>query len=376
VVKLRCERDVLVEALATAGRATAGRGGALPVLSGIRLEVTGDRLTLTGTDLDLTISVEAEVNGSADGIVVAPGRLVTDIVRALEPGAVSVEADDEDLRIASGRSQFSVRTHPAGDFPRLPVPTGETVTLPVQGLADALRQVVRAASTEDSRPILTGVLMAAEEGGLRLVSTDSYRLAVRDLAGLGVLAADQKVLVPSRALNELGRLLAGAGDTVALRLGQHDATFSASWIPSGRRAIRTGVVGSRARSLTRLIEGEFPNYRQLIPSAYPNKLTVGREPFLDAVRRVKLLAREPTTPVRIALRPDGIQLAVITADWGTATEDVDAKYEGNPAYLIDGIDAMTGDEVVLSTLDALKPATLTPTEGDDYLYLLMPVRVS
>jgi DNA polymerase-3 subunit beta len=367
VVKLRCERDVLVEALATAGRATAGRGGALPVLSGIRLEVTGDRLTLTGTDLDLTISVEAEVNGSADGIVVAPGRLVTDIVRALEPGAVSVEADDEDLRIASGRSQFSVRTHPAGDFPRLPVPTGETVTLPVQGLADALRQVVRAASTEDSRPILTGVLMAAEEGGLRLVSTDSYRLAVRDLAGLGVLAADQTVLVPSRALNELGRLLAGAGDTVALRLGQHDATFSAG----------------RVSLTTRLIEGEFPNYRQLIPSAYPNKLTVGREPFLDAVRRVKLLAREPTTPVRIALRPDGIQLAVITADWGTATEDVDAKYEGaemtvafNPAYLIDGIDAMTGDEVVLSTLDALKPATLTPTEGDDYLYLLMPVRVS
>ena len=366
MVKLRCERDVLVEALSTAGRATAGRGGALPVLSGIRLEVVGDQLTLTGTDLDLTIAVEVEVNGAGDGIVVAPGRLVTDIVRALEPGAVSIEADDEDLRIASGRSQFSVRTHPAGDFPRVPVPSGERVTLPVEGLADALRQVVRAASTEDSRPILTGVLMAAEDTGLRLVSTDSYRLAVRDLAGLGILAADQKVLVPSRALTELGRLLAGSGD-VDLRLGQHDATFTA-----GRVALTT-----------RLIEGEFPNYRQLIPASYPNKLTVGREPLLDAVRRVKLLAREPTTPVRIALRPEGIQLAVITADWGTASEEVDAKYEGaemtvafNPAYLIDGIDAVPGDEVVLSTLDALKPATLTPTEGDDYLYLLMPVRVS
>jgi DNA polymerase-3 subunit beta len=240
------------------------------------------------------------------------------------------------------------------------------VTMPVDGLAEALRQVVRAASTEDSRPILTGVLMAAEDAGLRLVSTDSYRLAVRDLAGLGVFAADQKVLVPSRALNELGRLLSGSGE-VDLRLGTHDATFTA-----GRVALTT-----------RLIEGEFPNYRQLIPPTYPNKLTVGREAFLDAVRRVKLLAREPTTPVRIALRPDGIQLAVITADWGTATEDVDAKYEGaemtvafNPAYLMDGIDAIAGDEVVLSTLDALKPATLTPTEGDDYLYLLMPVRVS
>ena len=366
MVKLRCERDVLVEALSAAGRATAGRGGALPVLSGIRLELSGNHLTLTGTDLDLTISVDCEVAGTDDGIAVAPGRLVTDIVRALEPGAVTLESDDEDLRITSGRSQFSVRTHPAGDFPRIPSPTGDSVTLPVDGLAEALRQVVRAASTEDSRPILTGVLMAAEGSGLRLVSTDSYRLAVRDLAGLGVFAADQKVLVPSRALNELGRVLTGS-DQVALRLGRHDATFSVGHVTL----------------TTRLIEGEFPNYRQLIPSSYPNKLTVGRDALLDAVRRVKLLAREPTTPVRIALRPDGIQLAVITADWGTATEDVDAKYEGaemtvafNPTYLIDGIEAISGDEVVLSTLDALKPATLTPTEGRDYLYLLMPVRVS
>ncbi len=365
-MKLRCERDLLVEALSTAGRATAGRGGALPVLSGIRLEVEGDRLVVTGTDLDLTIGVTAQVAGSADGVVVAPGRLVTDIVRALEPGAVTLEADDDDLRITSGRSAFSVRTHPAGDFPRLPVPTGETVTLAIDGLEGSLRQVVRAASNEESRPILTGVLMAAEEGGLRLVSTDSYRLAVRDLAGVGILATDQKVLVPSRALNELGRLLGGEGE-VTLRLGQHDATFS---------------VGQVALT-TRLIEGEFPNYRQLIPASYPNQLTVGREALLDAVRRVKLLSRDATTPVRIALRADGIQLTVITNDWGTATEDVDAKYEGaemtvafNPAYLIDGVEAVTGDEVILSTLDALKPATLRPTEGDDYLYLLMPVRVS
>jgi DNA polymerase-3 subunit beta len=344
----------------------AGRSGALPVLSGVRLAVEGDTLTVTGTDLDLTISATTTVAGSADGVAVAPGRLVTDIVRALEPGAVALEAEDDDLRIASGRSQFSVRTHPAGDFPRLPVPTAEVVTLPGEGLAEALRQVTRAASNEDSRPILTGVLVAAEAGGLRLVATDSYRLAVRDLPGLGVLAEDQRVLVPSRALNELQRLL-GAGDEVALRLGAHDATFVAG-----------GVTLT-----TRLIEGEFPNYRQLLPSAYPNRLVVGREAFLDAVRRVKLLARDATTPVRIALRDQGIELTVITTDWGTATEDVDAKYEGaemtvafNPAYLIDGVEAITTDEVVLDTLDALKPATLRPTDSDEYLYLLMPVRVS
>jgi DNA polymerase III subunit beta len=384
-VKLRCERDTLVDALSTAGRAVASRGGTMPVLSGVRMEVVGDQLSVTGTDLDLTITVETVVAGGADGVVVAPGRLLTDIVRALEPGAVTLESEEEDLRITAGRSQFSVRTHPAGDFPRLSPPSGETVTLAVEGLSEALRQVVRAASSEDSRPILTGVLMAAEGDGLRLVSTDSYRLAVRDLRGAGVFGEGEKVLVPSRALSELQRLLGSAGSSssaasasggadgassggVSLRLSPHEVTFS---------------VGSVALT-TRLIEGEFPNYRQLIPADYPNALTVGREAFLDAVRRVKLLARDATTPVRIALRPDGIELTVITTDWGQATEDVDATYEGaemtvafNPAYLIDGVEALSGDEVVLSTVDALKPATLRQAGGDDdYLYLLMPVRVS
>ena len=389
-MKFRCERDVLLDALTTAGRAVAGRSGALPVLSGIRLDISGDQLRLAATDLDLTIQVETTVVGVADGVVIAPGRLVTDIVRALEPGAVMVEADDdEELRISAGRSQFAVRTHAAADFPRLPVPSGEAVTLPAAGLADALRQVVRAASSEDSRPILTGVLMAAEAGGLRLVATDSYRLAVRDLPGLGVLEEGQKVLVPSRALSELQRLLGsssspgggGGGETeagsppgggagqgaITLRLGDRDATFE---------------LGS-VRLTTRLIEGEFPNYRQLIPAGYPNNLIVPRDALLEAVRRVKLLVRDPTTPVRIALRSDGIELAVITQDWGQATEQVDAKYEGsemtvafNPTYLIDGIEAITSDEARLETLDALKPATIRPTEGSDYLYLLMPVRVS
>jgi DNA polymerase-3 subunit beta len=370
-VKFRCERDVLLDALTTATRA-AGRGGALPVLSGVRLEIKGDQLSLAGTDLDLTIQVQTTVNGTSDGVAVAPGRLVTDIVRALEPGAVSLDADDQELRISAGRSQFAVRTHAAGDFPRLPVPAEGAVTLPATGLAEALRQVVRAASSEDTRPILTGVLMAAEEGALRLVATDSYRLAIRDLPGAGVLKEGQKVLVPSRALAELQRLLGtpsggDEGPVVTLRLGDHDATFE------------LGAV----RLTTRLIEGEFPNYRQLVPSNYPNVLVVGRDAFLDAVRRVKLLVRDPTTPVRIALRPDSIELTVITQDWGQATEEVDAKYDGsemtvafNPNYLIDGVEAIISEDVQLETLDALKPATLRPTEGADYLYLLMPVRVS
>jgi DNA polymerase-3 subunit beta len=199
------------------------------------------------------------------------------------------------------------------------------------------------------------------------VATDSYRLAVRDLPGASVLSEGQRVLVPSRALSELQRLLGSATADVVLRLGQHDATFSVGHV----------------ELTTRLIEGEFPNYRQLIPADYPNRLVVAKDALLDAVRRVKLLARDPTTPVRMALRADGIELTVITTDLGQATEDVDAKYEGaemvvgfNPAYLIDGVEAVASDEIQLDTLDALKPATIRPTDSDDYLYLLMPVRVS
>ena len=364
-MKFRCERDVLVEALSTAGRAVSSRGGALPVLSGVRLEVAGDELRLAGTDLDLTIQADTTVSGDGDGVCVVPARLAADIVRALEPGAVVVEGTDDEVRITSGRSQFAVRMLPVDEFPRLPAPSGDAVTLAGADFAEALRQVVRAASADDARPVLTGVLMAAEETGLRLVSTDSYRLAVRDLPGTVVLREGQKVLVPSRALNELQRLVATAAETT-LRLGEHDATFE------------VGPV----RLTTRLIEGEFPNYRQLIPSSYPNRLIVGKEPLLDALRRVKLLVRDQTTPVRIALRADGIELTVVSSEVGQATEEVDAKYEGtemtvafNPGYLIDGVEAVDSDEVLLETLDALKPATLKATEGGDYLYLLMPVRV-
>lgn len=367
-MKLRCERDNLLDALATAGRASAGRASGPGSLPGTRLSLVGDRLEVTGTDQDITISTEVTVAGSADGVVVAPGRLLTDIVRALEPGAVVLQGDEEELQVSAGRSQFMLRPYRAGDFPHLAAPSGASVSLSTAGLAEALRQVVRAASSEDTRPVLTGVLMTAEAEGIRLVATDSYRLAVKDLPGArGVLTEGQKVLVPSRALGELQRLLASEAGSVEFQLGTHDVKF---------------VVG-QVKLTTRLIEGEFPPYRQLIPFNYPNRLIISREAFLDAIRRVRLVARDATTPARISLRSDTVQLSVITNDWGQAVEEVDAKYEGaemtiafNPQYLAEGVEAITGEEVLLETIDALKPATLKPTEKTDYVYLLMPVRVA
>jgi DNA polymerase-3 subunit beta len=364
-MKFRCERDVLTEALGTAGRAVANRGGALPVLSGVRAELTGNRLELTGSDLDLTIAAAVTVSGDSDGVAVIPAKLAADIVRALEAGAVTFEVTDEEVRITAGRSEFSVRLIPADEFPHLSSPEGDAVTLAAGDFVEALNQVVLAASSEDSRPILTGVLLAAEEGGLRLVATDSYRLAVRDLPGTSVLAEGQSVLVPSRALGELARLL-GEAEEVTLRLGEREASFE---------------VGE-AKLTTRLIEGEFPNYRGLIPTSHPNRLTVNRNALIDAVRRVRLLAKD-STPVRLVMKPDGLELVAVTQDVGQAHEELDAKFEGteltvafNPEYLAQGAEVTPGDELTLETIDALKPALLRSTESPDFLYLLMPVRVS
>ncbi len=378
-MKFRCERDVLVEALGAAGRAVSGRGGMLPVLTGVRAELLGDALTLTGSDLDLTITVGAGVSGQGDGATVLPAKLASDVVRALPPGAVTVEvgADvdrPDQATITAGRSEFTLRVTPADEYPKLALPSGDAVQVPAQELTRALRQVTPAASTDDNRPIITGVLLSAEGGGLRLVATDSYRLAVRDIAGLEVLAEGAHVLVPSRALREVERLL-GSSEEVTLRLGERDATFEVTVGEGGG-----GITAIRVT--TRLIEGEFPNYRGLIPSSYPNRLVVGREPLLDAVRRVRLLARD-ATPVRLVLQPDGLDLLAVTQDVGEAHESLDAKYEGveltvafNPEYLAQGVEVTRGDEVVLETIDALKPAVLRGTESPDFLYLLMPVRVS
>ena len=381
-MKFRCERDSLVEVLATAGRAVGTRSSAQVVLSGLRIESVGNHLTVVGTDLDLTVHVTTEAIGITDGVCVAPAKLLADIVRSLEPGAVTIESEGEKIEIGAARSRFSLRTFPVADFPSLPAPPEPATFLPAAGLASALRQVVRAASGDDARPLLTGVLIAPEGTGVRLVATDSYRLALRDIAGSDAFSDTSQILVPARALAELQRLSAlgtgskgdaveGGGDDtgpmVGLSIGDHDVTFTAGDV----------------KVSTRLLDGTYPDYRQLIPAEYPNRLHVGKDSLLDALRRVRLLVRDNTTPVRLSMRHGGVDLTVVSQEVGDASETVDADFEGddltiafNPTYLIDGVEAVAGDEVLLETVDATKPATVRAAEETDFRYLLMPVRVS
>ncbi len=352
-------------------------------LSGVRIEASGNHLAVVGTDLDLTVHASTEAIGISDGVCVAPARLLADIVRSLEPGAVTIEAEGEKIEIGAARSRFSLRTFPVDDFPTLPEPPQPATFLPADHLASALRQVVRAASSDDARPLLTGVLIAAEGSGVRLVATDSYRLAMRDIDGSDALVDSAQILVPARALAELQRLSVlgsagkesatgsegedASGPTVGLSVGDHDVTFTAG-----------GVKVS-----TRLLDGSYPDYRQLIPAEYPNRLHVGKDSLLDALRRVRLLVRDNTTPVRLSMRPGGVDLTVVSQEVGDASETVDADFDGteltiafNPTYLIDGVEAVTGDEVLLETVDATKPATVRAAEETNFRYLLMPVRVS
>ena len=190
-MKFRCERDALLEALTVTGRAAGNRGGFQLVLTGVHMALEGDELTLTATDRELTITVQLTVAGGGDGTAVVTARLASDVVRSLDAGAVNVTADEEGIHIDSARSKFSLQTMGAEDFPQVGVSEGDPVVLEAEGLLTALRQVVKGASADESRPVLTGVLVSAEEDGLRLVTTDSYRLALCDLPGLEVLDSEQ-----------------------------------------------------------------------------------------------------------------------------------------------------------------------------------------
>jgi DNA polymerase-3 subunit beta len=335
------------------------------VLQDLRLTATENGLELIGSDLEITNRVQVPAEVEETGVAVMP-KLLGEIVRRLEPGPVTVAVTGDEAVITAGRFSTSLRLKPAEDYPRLASNEGNGVRLDAAMFAAALRQVVRAASKDDLRPILTGVLLTAHAGGLRLVATDSYRLAVRDLQGVSVLGEGQRVLVAAKGLAEVQRL-AGDGE-IEVVLRDRDVVF------------RT----SRAEVTARLIEGDFPNYEQLIPSGYPNRLTVAREALLDALDRVQIVGQSrDNAAVRMSMGAEGLELTMSAQDVGNAQEALDAKFEGteltvafNPLFLRDGVEAVETTEVALETIDPLKPATLHPVDGGEFLYLLMPVRTS
>lgn len=364
-MKFRCEREQLAEALGLASRIASGRVGALPALSGVRLQVKGDMLHLTSTDNDMTLQASLQIGGDRDGISLISAKLLNDIVRSLPEGKITLEASPESLAVRSGRSQFTVPTYNALDFPNVAPSAGTPFSVPAAEFGEALRQVVRAASSDQMRIALTGVLLSGEEGALRLVATDSYRLAVRDVTSITV-AATTKVLIPSKALAEVQRLLSGATET-AISIDENSVTFE--------------VGGTKLT--TRILTNEYPNYKNLMNGTYPNAITTGREALLDALRRARILAKDQG-PVRLAMTSNGLKLTAGTKDNDEFEEDLDGVYNGdditiafNSDYLAAGIDAIPTDDVIIKTIDPGRPAVITAAgeQASEYLYLLMPQRI-
>ena len=360
-MRIRAQRDDLADVLARANRAVGART-ALPVLQGLLCEVSGTTLRVTGTDLDVTVCTAAEVEVMEEGRAVIPGRLLSEAVRKMPAGAVTIGVSDTDIEIQGNGPRFTLRPLTVDDFPVQEDVVTDGVEVDGEELAEAISQVTIAASGDGARPILTGVLFESSDEGLRMVATDSYRLAKKELKGVGL---EGSALVPARGLRELPRSIGSTKVTAQLR--DREAVFT-----SDKGMLRL-----------RLIDGNFPKYQSLLPESYPSQVVLEKDVLLEALGRVTLVA-EDHIPVRLKLMEGGVEVAVSRQDVGGETEHLPGAFEGaeeevsiafNPRYLQDGVTAISGDSIRIRVIDAFKPSVIDSGAEDDFLYLLMPVRV-
>jgi DNA polymerase-3 subunit beta len=364
-MKIAVARGELLEALSVVGKGLSSRT-TLPILSGILLSAAGEQLVLQSTDLEVSIRDAVKVNVEKEGQVVVPGRLFTEIVRSFPEAAVTVDATAHDHAVIScGTASFNVKTLSPEDFPKFPeVQTDKRIAVPTETLVSVVRQVSKAVSRDETRPILTGVLFVVENSTLRMVATDSYRLAVREVMLEGEATESIEVVVPGKAIEEVPKL-AGSAEQVTIGVSENQVVFEFG---------ETVYVSRR-------IEGNFPNYRQLIPKEHETTVKVDRAELLDAVKRVSLMAQH-NAPLRMKVTESTLTLSATTADVGEATEDLMVETEGkdveiafNHAFLTDGVSSAVSDQLTVYIVSPLKPGVLRPVGDEDFTYLIMPVRL-
>jgi DNA polymerase-3 subunit beta len=374
-VKLRVERDVLAESVAWAARTLPSRPS-LPVLAGLVLTATEGGLTLSSFDYEVSGRVEVPADVTTEGTTLVSGRLLADIARSLPPQPVQLESEGTRLAITCGRSSFTLPTLPVEDYPQLPVMPTASGTVPGSIFAAAVGQVAIAAGRDDTLPTLTGIRMEIEGPNIVLAATDRYRLAVREFIWTPESSSvSNTALVPARTLADTAKSLADV-DSVVIALAAGGA---------GEGLI--GFEGHGRRTTTRLLDGEFPKYRSLLPSESAAIATVDTATLIDAVKRVALVA-ERNTPVRLAFEGSELTLRAGAGDDAQAVEVLESSLDGdeidiafNPAYLLDGLAAVGSVVTRFSFTQATRPAVLTGVdddgaENDAYKYLLMPVRLT
>jgi DNA polymerase-3 subunit beta len=364
-MKITCSRDELAARLGVVSRGLSTRG-TVQILAGVLLQVQDGGLELAATDMELSLRTKLDANVEGEGSAVVPGRLLTDIVRLLPEEQVVLEhrAEESTVYVSSGSSESRLRTYAVEDFPRLPDPTTASLsTLEAAPLLDTISRVSRASSRDESRPVLTGILVRFEGSSLVMAATDSYRMAVKETTVEGT-PPELDAIVPARALDELRRIAAGAAE---IRLGTLDnhVVFGVgdTWLT------------------TRRIDGQFPNYRQLLPEAFEHEVKLPREEFLDVIRRAGVMAQR-STPLRVRFEEGQLTVSAQTQDIGEAREQMPIGFSGepleigfNPSWLRDGIESVVEDELTLKLINPLRPAVIAES-GGDFWYLIMPIRLA
>lgn len=363
-MKVVCQREELSQKLGIVARAVSTRAS-VQILSGVLLRAEAGRLHLAATDMELSLrsSLAAQVEG--DGAVVVPGRLLVDLVRLLPDSDVTIEhqAEESVLRVTCGSSSSSLHTYAAEDFPRLPdLDAVGTFTVDRASLLDTVSRVARSASRDESRPVLTGILVRFETGKLVMAATDSYRLAVKETELEGD-APELEAIIPARALGELARI-AQDGDSIELGVHENQVVFAADdvWLT------------------TRRIDGQFPNYKQLLPESFEHEVTLSRGEILDVVRRVGVMVQR-TSPIQLRFAEGELTVFARTQDVGEAKESLPVQFSGEPLdigfnaeFLREGIESIAADDITLRLISPLRPAVIDGDE-DDPTYLIMPIRL-
>ena len=362
-LKATCSRDELARALGIVSRGVSTRT-TVQILAGILLQASSGKLDLAATDMELSLRTSLEAQVEADGSVVVPGRLLLELSRLLPDAEVSIEHKLEEaaVEIRSGSASYRLHTYNAEDFPRLPDADAERHEVDRETLLETVSRVSRSASRDESRPVLTGVLMRFEPGKLVMAATDSYRLSVKETATEGTLP-ELEAIVPARALGELARI-AQAGEGIELGVHENQVLFAADgvWMT------------------TRRIDGQFPNVRQLLPESFEYELALPRAELLDIVRRASVMI-ERTSPLQLRFAEGELTVVARTHEVGESKESMPAPFAGDPLeigfnadFLREGLESIAGDEVRVKLISPLRPAVLQG-EGDEFTYLVMPIRL-
>ena len=368
-MKISLERDVLFSQLGTVARVAATRS-AIQALSGVRLTAASGGCELLATDMDMGLRVPLAAEVEREGTVVLPARLMLDVVRSLPAQIVSLELRpaEQDVEVVAGNATFHLRTLRADDFPAFPeADPDSSVELPAAAFVATATKVAGSASRDETRPVLTGIHVSASDRELRMVATDSYRLSVKETTLEAPLSSAFEVNVPARALQELARLVGADPDqALSVSVRQNQVLFTLG-----------GVVLS-----SRLIDGQFPNYRQLLPETFEHELRIASSELTDVVRRISLLAQK-NAPLRLAFASGELTVSAQTPDVGEARESLPVAFDGepleigfNPEFLRAGIDAIDEGDVLLRLISPLRPGLIESGDGSGFRYLIMPIRLN